>query len=148
MSVRGAYHGCTHIAESLDTGERIESSSTDARLPDPGVAHLLRETHPTLRVESRVFPAYQTRGELVSATMESPQAILLAVCVSHLGCIVKAWLTMQTAATLAFVDWLTTLVVGLEVDHGAGGGAGKAKVVLMGHSCVPHRSLLRMLTSG
>lgn len=90
MSVRGAYHGCTHIAESLDTGERIESSSTDARLPDPGVAHLLRETHPTLRVESRVFPAYQTRGELVSATMESPQAILLAVCVSLLGCICES----------------------------------------------------------
>jgi hypothetical protein len=55
---------------------------------------------------------------------------------------------MQTAATLAFVDWLTTLVVGLEVDHGAGGGAGKAKIVLMGHSCVPHRSLMGLLASG
>jgi hypothetical protein len=42
----------------------------------------------------------------------------------------------QNAAVLAFVDWLTTLVVELEVDHGAGGGAGKAKVVLMGHSCI------------
>ena len=30
-----------------------------------GVCHLLRATHPTLRVESRVFPAYETRGELV-----------------------------------------------------------------------------------
>ncbi|KAK4686754.1 hypothetical protein P7C73_g3373, partial [Tremellales sp. Uapishka_1] len=67
------------------------------------VAHLLKATHPSLRVESRVFPAYQTRGEL-------------------------------KAATLAFVDWLTTLVVMLENDHGAGGGAGKAKIVLMGHS--------------
>nr|XP_031859184.1 uncharacterized protein CI109_005380 [Kwoniella shandongensis]KAA5526256.1 hypothetical protein CI109_005380 [Kwoniella shandongensis] len=67
------------------------------------ICHLLRSTHPSLRVESRVFPAYQTRGEL-------------------------------TAATLAFVDWLTELVVNLENDHGAGGGAGKAKVVLMGHS--------------
>jgi hypothetical protein len=54
----------------------------------------------------------------------------------------------QTAATLAFVDWLTTLVVNLEVNHGAGGGAGKAKVVLMGHSCVSHRSLLGMSESG
>ncbi|OCF60384.1 hypothetical protein L486_00017 [Kwoniella mangroviensis CBS 10435] len=67
------------------------------------ISHLLATTHPSLKVESRVFPAYQTRGEL-------------------------------TAATLAFVDWLTELVVNLENDHGAGGGAGKAKVVLMGHS--------------
>ncbi|OXG36566.1 hypothetical protein C367_00093 [Cryptococcus neoformans Ze90-1] len=70
----------------------------------PGrICHLLRSTHPSLRVESRVFPMYQTRGELL-------------------------------AATLAFVDWLTELVVNLENDHGQGGGAGKAKVVLMGHS--------------
>jgi hypothetical protein len=67
-------------------GERAESSSTDAHLPDPGVAHLLRETHPTLRVESRVFPAYQTRGELVSATTDSSYTVLLATCASHLGC--------------------------------------------------------------
>ncbi|WVR07297.1 hypothetical protein IAU60_004338 [Kwoniella sp. DSM 27419] len=67
------------------------------------ISHLLATTHPSLRVESRVFPAYQTRGEL-------------------------------TTATLAFVDWLTELVVQLENDHGAGGGAGKAKIVLMGHS--------------
>ncbi|ODN79712.1 hypothetical protein L202_03636 [Cryptococcus amylolentus CBS 6039] len=67
------------------------------------ICHLLRTTHESLRVESRVFPMYQTRGEL------------------H-------------AATLAFVDWLTELVVNLENDHGQGGGAGKAKIVLMGHS--------------
>ncbi|WVF71695.1 hypothetical protein IAT40_006503 [Kwoniella sp. CBS 6097] len=67
------------------------------------ISHLLATTHPSLKVESRVFPAYQTRGEL-------------------------------TAATLAFVDWLTELVVNLENDHGSGGGAGKAKIVLMGHS--------------
>ncbi|EIW70871.1 hypothetical protein TREMEDRAFT_29019 [Tremella mesenterica DSM 1558] len=67
------------------------------------VSHLLQATHPSLRVESRVFPVYQTRGEL------------------H-------------AATLAFVDWLTSLVVGLENDHGFGGGAGRAKIVLLGHS--------------
>lgn len=42
----------------------------------------------------------------------------------------------QKAATLAFVDWLTTLVVTLENNHGAGGGAGKARVVLVGHSYV------------
>lgn len=35
---------------------------------------------------------------------------------------------------LAFVDWLTELVVRLECDHGLGGGAGKAKIVLLGHS--------------
>ncbi|ORY32635.1 hypothetical protein BCR39DRAFT_523294 [Naematelia encephala] len=67
------------------------------------LSHLLRQTHVSLRVESRVFPAYETRGEL------------------H-------------AATLAFVDWLTGLVVELENDHGSGGGAGKAKIVLLGHS--------------
>lgn len=32
------------------------------------------------------------------------------------------------------MDWLTELVVRLECDHGLGGGAGKAKIVLMGHS--------------
>lgn len=32
------------------------------------------------------------------------------------------------------MDWLAGLVVAREVDHGAGGGAGKAKVVLCGHS--------------
>nr|ODN82523.1 hypothetical protein L203_05331 [Cryptococcus depauperatus CBS 7841] len=67
------------------------------------IVHLLQSTHPSLRVASKVFPMYQTRGEL------------------H-------------AATLAFVDWLTELVVKLENDHGQGGGAGKAKVVLLGHS--------------
>lgn len=35
---------------------------------------------------------------------------------------------------MAFIDWLTELIVRLECDHGAGGGAGKAKIVLMGHS--------------
>ncbi|KAI0050205.1 hypothetical protein FA95DRAFT_1555907 [Auriscalpium vulgare] len=33
-----------------------------------------------------------------------------------------------------FADWLTTLTVQREVAHGAGGGAGKAKIVLCGHS--------------
>jgi alpha-beta hydrolase superfamily lysophospholipase len=35
---------------------------------------------------------------------------------------------------MEFTDWLTELTVRLESDHGAGGGAGKAKIILMGHS--------------
>jgi len=31
-----------------------------------GIVHLLQSTHPSLKVESHVFPMYQTRGELVS----------------------------------------------------------------------------------
>jgi len=38
------------------------------------------------------------------------------------------------AATERFVDWLTTTVVHKEVGGGKGGGAGKTKVVLCGHS--------------
>ncbi|KAI0268345.1 hypothetical protein BC834DRAFT_688066 [Gloeopeniophorella convolvens] len=33
-----------------------------------------------------------------------------------------------------FADWLTTLTVEKEVAHGAGGGAGHAKIILCGHS--------------
>ncbi|KAI0065903.1 hypothetical protein BV25DRAFT_1797809 [Artomyces pyxidatus] len=33
-----------------------------------------------------------------------------------------------------FADWLTTLAVEREVANGAGGGAGKAKIILCGHS--------------
>ena len=40
----------------------------------------------------------------------------------------------KQAAVQAFIDWLTELIVRLECDHGEGGGAGKAKIVLMGHS--------------
>lgn len=71
-------------------------------LPDR-LVHLLSSTHPSLQIVSRVFPAYQTRGDL-------------------------------GAAVLAFVDWLTGLVVELENDGGRGGGAGRARVMLMGHS--------------
>lgn len=39
-----------------------------------------------------------------------------------------------TAAVEAFSEWLTKLVVEREVAKGNGGGAGKAKVVLCGHS--------------
>lgn len=41
-------------------------------LTGSGVSHLLRETHPSLRIESHVFPAYQTRGELVSQLTSLP----------------------------------------------------------------------------
>jgi hypothetical protein len=41
----------------------------------------------------------------------------------------------QRAATERFVEWLTTTVVHKEVAGGAGGGAGKTKVVLCGHRC-------------
>lgn len=39
-----------------------------------------------------------------------------------------------SSAVERFVDWLTTLTVQKENDHGLGGGAGKAKIVLCGHS--------------
>jgi len=39
----------------------------------------------------------------------------------------------QNKAVERFVDWLTTLTVQKEVAHGAGGGAGRAKIVLCGH---------------
>ncbi|OCH92192.1 hypothetical protein OBBRIDRAFT_791568 [Obba rivulosa] len=39
-----------------------------------------------------------------------------------------------TAAVIRFADWLTNLTVEREVQHGVGGGAGKAKIVLCGHS--------------
>jgi len=39
-----------------------------------------------------------------------------------------------TAAVVAFADWLTNLTVQREVANGLGGGAGKAKVVICGHS--------------
>jgi len=38
------------------------------------------------------------------------------------------------AAVVRFADWLTNLTVQREVANGLGGGAGKAKVVLCGHS--------------
>lgn len=40
----------------------------------------------------------------------------------------------QGAASENFVEWLATKVVELENNAGRGGGAGSAKVVLMGHS--------------
>lgn len=65
--------------------------------------HVLAETVKNIVVESVVFPAYETKGEL-------------------------------NAAVVRFADWLTNLTVQREVAHGVGGGAGKAKIVLCGHS--------------
>lgn len=42
--------------------------------------------------------------------------------------------SFQNVAVERFADWLTTLTVEKEVAHGTGGGAGKAKIVLCGHS--------------
>ncbi|VDC04083.1 unnamed protein product [Peniophora sp. CBMAI 1063] len=67
------------------------------------LTHVLSETIDNVRVESIIFPAYETKGELDKAVER-------------------------------FADWLTTLTVEREVQHGAGGGAGKAKLVLCGHS--------------
>ena len=43
---------------------------------------------------------------------------------------------MQNAAVENFADWLSNLTVEREVAHGTGGGAGKARIVLVGHRCV------------
>ncbi|KZV75091.1 hypothetical protein PENSPDRAFT_647370 [Peniophora sp. CONT] len=67
------------------------------------LTHVLSETIENVRVESIVFPAYETKGDLDKAVER-------------------------------FADWLTTLTVEREVAQGAGGGAGKAKLVLCGHS--------------
>ncbi|KAJ7498749.1 hypothetical protein FB451DRAFT_1202900 [Mycena latifolia] len=63
--------------------------------------HILSESLPNASVECIVFPAYETKGDLVEAVVK-------------------------------FSDWLTTLTVEREVA--SGGGAGKAKIVLCGHS--------------
>ncbi|KAF8165537.1 hypothetical protein B0H34DRAFT_649403 [Crassisporium funariophilum] len=63
--------------------------------------HILSETIPHVVVESLIFPAYETKGELDKAVVR-------------------------------FADWLTTLTVEREVA--SGGGAGRAKIVLCGHS--------------
>ncbi|KAG1833428.1 hypothetical protein EV424DRAFT_1532911 [Suillus variegatus] len=71
--------------------------------------HVLTEVIENLKVECIVFPAYETKGQL----MKTP---------------------LQNAAVEHFADWLTTLTVQREVADGQGGGAGKTRVVLCGHS--------------
>ncbi|KAK1233312.1 hypothetical protein PQX77_003538 [Marasmius sp. AFHP31] len=61
---------------------------------------ILQGSLPRYQVESLVFPAYETRGQL-------------------------------NEAVARFADWLTTLTVQKEVEHG---GSGKAKIVICGHS--------------
>ncbi|OJT09035.1 hypothetical protein TRAPUB_60 [Trametes pubescens] len=65
--------------------------------------HILAESLDNTTVESIVFPAYETKGDL-------------------------------NAAVTRFADWLTDLTVRREVANGIGGGAGKANIVLCGHS--------------
>lgn len=56
-------------------------------------------------------------------------------------------LSQQSQATERFVDWLTTIAVKKEVADGAGGGAGKAKIVLCGHrSASTHYALSPFFT--
>ncbi|KAG1783133.1 hypothetical protein EV702DRAFT_1191570 [Suillus placidus] len=71
--------------------------------------HVLTEIIENLKVECILFPAYETKGQLMETTL-------------------------QNAAVEHFADWLTTLTVQREVANGQGGGAGKTKIVLCGHS--------------
>ncbi|PCH41511.1 hypothetical protein WOLCODRAFT_69898 [Wolfiporia cocos MD-104 SS10] len=67
------------------------------------IQYILSESIDNVLVESIVFPAYETKGEL-------------------------------SEAVIRFADWLTSLTVEREVARGLGGGAGKAKIILCGHS--------------
>ncbi|KAH7914406.1 hypothetical protein BJ138DRAFT_1177332, partial [Hygrophoropsis aurantiaca] len=87
--------------------------------------HILTETIDNVHVKCAVFPAYETKGKLV--------------CDVHHYCglrVMSSWLTVeqQDEAVERFADWLTTLTVEKEVANGQGGGAGKANIVLCGHS--------------
>lgn len=73
--------------------------NTFAQFPQR-LQNILVDSLPDFKVESHVFPAYETRGDL-------------------------------NEAVARFADWLTTLTVQKEVQYG---GAGKAKIVLCGHS--------------
>ncbi|KAL7410976.1 hypothetical protein BDY24DRAFT_371693 [Mrakia frigida] len=77
--------------------------STFKKFPER-VNHIVQETFTeSVIVESIVFPAYETKGDL-------------------------------GAATDAFIDWLASLTVEKENGEGLGRGAGKARIVLCGHS--------------
>lgn len=94
------------------------TDSTFARFPER-LRHIVAETVSNVTIESVVFPAYETKGEL-------------------------------NAAVERFADWLATLTVEKEVATGSGGGAGKAKIVLCGHSMgglVAADALISMVTS-
>ncbi|KAG7096776.1 hypothetical protein E1B28_004186 [Marasmius oreades] len=73
--------------------------NTFAQFPQR-LTNILLDSLPDFKVESLMFPVYETRGEL-------------------------------NEAVARFADWLATLTVQKEAQHG---GAGKAKIVLCGHS--------------
>ncbi|KAJ7240306.1 hypothetical protein B0H12DRAFT_55523 [Mycena haematopus] len=81
----------------------------------PGrLQHILAETIPKTSIECIVFPAYE-----VYTCSVLPARYLMEI-------------RRKTEAVVKFADWLTTLTVEKEVA--CGGGAGKAKIVLCGHS--------------
>jgi hypothetical protein len=125
------------VAHCLFPGALSSFKGTDVtfeKFPDR-VQHLIQETTPNVRVKTAVFPVYETKGELVRWDHELGTGVYTS----------DFRLRIQTAATERFVDWLTTLTVEEEVNHGQGGGAGKAKIVLCGHRRVLLFSMPRKL---
>lgn len=84
---------------------------------------MLSESIDNVVVECVIFPAYETKGELVSLVRKLYRF--------HTN-------QKQTEAVAGFADWLTTQTVEREVANGSGGGAGKAKIVLCGHRHALH----------
>ncbi|CDO71370.1 hypothetical protein BN946_scf184908.g128 [Trametes cinnabarina] len=82
--------------------------------------HIVSESIGNVTVESIVLPAYETKGDLVSRMVSL--------------CSIRFNLAFKKAAVIRFADWLTDLTVRREVANGLGGGAGKANIVLCGHS--------------
>ena len=73
------------------------------RLRDVGICHLLESTHPSLQIVSRVFPMYQTRGELVGFRLSGPDKYVR---------LLRAWdVARRNARFCRLVD-----------DHGRGTG--------------------------
>ena len=102
--------------------------------------HIVSETISNVVVESIVFPAYEVFILLCSFIT----VVSYSTCFPdqrgtgvYYGIVYFAFIkVLQDAAVESFGDWLTTLVVERENANGVGGGAGKAKVVLIGHRCV------------
>ncbi|KDN38520.1 hypothetical protein K437DRAFT_259383 [Tilletiaria anomala UBC 951] len=82
------------------------------------LAHILRETYPALSVETRVYPTYDTRGQL-STAVESFTEWLIALCVNLES---KPLLDEKSGRPKD------------PKETGRGGGAGSVKVILCGHS--------------
>ncbi|THH05910.1 hypothetical protein EW146_g9773, partial [Bondarzewia mesenterica] len=83
--------------------------------------HVLSETIENAKFECIVFPAYETKGDLVSPHIH-PMLLNASLNIS----------SKKKEAVERFADWLTTLTVEKEVTYGV--GAGNAKIVLCGHS--------------